>query len=387
MNKVYVTGTSVISSIGKDIEETWDNLLNGNIGVKPITQYENLFSEKINAYQIDDLPKVQQIGDLKLGKATSLFYKALIQAFNDSSLELTDDSTVGISIGTTMGEFDCLEDRLISGDLDTQLDGGPHIIAEKIYNLLKLNGPKWTITNACAAGNIAISRAMMDISNGKADVMIVGGIDVLSWVALGGFNSLRALSPNVCKPFDKNRKGIVLGEGAGVLILESERHINKRKKYPKAQILGFGLSCDAHHITQPDSTAFGAIQAMKASLKMANLIPNDIDYISAHGTGTTANDLMENQAISSLFEEKQPFVSSIKGHIGHTLGAASAIEAAISVKIMENQKVPHNQNLKDIDEKININLVVNSPVEANIKYVLSNAYAFGGINTSLIIGR
>ncbi|CAG9623397.1 beta-ketoacyl-[acyl-carrier-protein] synthase family protein [Sutcliffiella rhizosphaerae] len=383
---ICVSGTAVICSIGNNIESTWNNLIKGHSGIEKITQKFPNNIKDFHAYTIKD-DSAFRVKSRNFGSATGLFYNTVAQALEDAELKINNKSRIGISVGTTMGEIERLEKSLNNKNLFTSIGmNGPNVIADEIYDLLNLNGPNWTLTNACAAGNLAISRAMMDIKFGRADVMIVGGVDILSWVALVGFNSLRALSPNACKPFNKSRQGVALGEGAGVLILESKEHLENRLKKPKAVLSGFGLSCDAYHITQPNPKAIGAMQSMNNSLKMANLAANEIDYISAHGTGTIANDLMENVAIETLFKESKPPVSSIKGNIGHTLGAASAIEAVVSIKMLEMDTVPENKYLDVIDPAIKIN-VLRASESKRVEKVISNSFAFGGINTSLVIER
>ncbi|NDI35943.1 beta-ketoacyl-[acyl-carrier-protein] synthase family protein [Chengkuizengella sediminis] len=383
---VYITGIGVCTSVGTTVEETWKKILLGKHGTKKISKFPNL---ELNACEIPNIRGLNCNFSHKddIGNATKLFLKTAEEAIQDAELEINDNAKIGLAIGTTMGEIDCLEERLLNKSFHAKFQGGPDTIANQSYKLLNLNGPSWTITNACAAGNIAISRAMDEIFYQHADVMIAGGVDVLSWVAIHGFRSLKAMSPDLCTPFDKERKGLILGEGAGVLILESERHLMKRTKLPRAKLLGYGLSSDAHHITQPDPNGLGANNAMKSAIKMAGISVEDIQYVSAHGTGTAANDLMEAKAIKAVFNHTNPYVSSIKGQIGHTLGGASAIEAALCVQAINTNTLPPNIHLKNQDPEIKLNVIKNSPVKTHVDHMMSNAYAFGGVNTSIIIGR
>ncbi|NBI29807.1 beta-ketoacyl-[acyl-carrier-protein] synthase family protein [Chengkuizengella marina] len=383
---VYITGIGVCTSVGTTVEETWENILLGKHGTKKISKFPSL---ELNACEIPNIHELHcnssHMNDI--GNATKLFLKTAEEAIQDADLEMSDNAKIGLAIGTTMGEIDCLENRLLNKSFHAKFQGGPDAIANQNYKLLNLNGPSWTITNACAAGNIAISRAMDEIIYGHADVMIAGGVDVLSWIAIHGFRSLKAMSPDLCTPFDKERKGLILGEGAGVLILESERHLMKRNKLPRAKLLSCGLSSDAHHITQPDPNGHGAIKAMNSAIKMAEINVKDIQYVSAHGTGTTANDLMEAKAIKAVFSHTNPYVSSIKSQIGHTLGGASAIEAALCVQAINTNTLPPNIHLRNQDPEIELNVIKETPVKTHVHYLMSNAYAFGGVNTSIIIGR
>lgn len=383
---VYISGIGVCTSIGNTVKETWENILLGKNGTKKISKFSGL---DLNACEIEHIHELKSTyAHLEdIGNVTKLFLKTAEEALQDAELEINGSDKIGLSIGTTMGEIDCLEDRLLNKSFHSKYLGGPDIITNQSYKLLNLNGPSWTVTNACAAGNIAISKAMDEIINHDVDIMIAGGVDVLSWIAIHGFKSLKAISPNLCTPFDIDRKGLVLGEGAGVLVLESERHLLKRSKVPRAKLLGYGISSDTHHITQPDPNGLGAIQAMNSALRMAGLSTEEINYVSAHGTGTMANDLMESKAITETFKNTNPFVSSIKGQLGHTLGGASAIEAALSVQAIHTNTLPPNINIRNQDPNISLNLIIDKPLKTHIQHIMSNAYAFGGVNTSIILGR
>ncbi|WP_255259347.1 beta-ketoacyl-[acyl-carrier-protein] synthase family protein [Bacillus toyonensis] len=380
---VYITGVGTTTSIGTSINEIWDGLLNGVHGVKHITLFDTSKHINKNACEITNLTDFISPELSNFGRATSMFIVALEDAIYDAGLSMEDlkKYRVGLSIGTTMGEIEPFESGYHHG-----LKGGPHVIADQIYKKYQLSGPKWTLTNACAAGNFAIARAIEDINLGRADIVIAGGVDALSWAAFTGFSSLRAMSPDLCRPFDQDRKGIILGEGAGVLIIESDKHFQKRTNKPaKAKLLGYGINSDAHHITQPDPNAIGAIKAMEDALEMGNTDKKHIKYVNAHGTGTQANDLMESKAINTLFNNKVK-TSSIKGHIGHTLGAASAIEAVICTKILETKLIPATLNLKNKDINCDIEVVAEKAVHLDSDYILSNAFAFGGVNSSILLG-
>jgi 3-oxoacyl-[acyl-carrier-protein] synthase II len=386
MKEIVISGISVVTSIGINVEKSWDGLLSSEHGIKEIKSFDvrhHLNKLGCEIEQIDQyiLPH-EQTG----GRASSLFQIALSDAMHDADIHLNSFSPerIGICVGTTMGEVEPFEQLLKQQRLGSK--GGPSIIMEKMASLYGLGGPQWTVTNACAAGNFAIARAIDELRLGRADVMIAGGVDAMSWAAFTGFSSLRAMSQDYCRPFDKNRKGLLLGEGAGVLILETMEHLVKRSGTPRARCLGYGMNNDAHHITQPDPKGKGAIRAMKQALLMAQLSNDNIDYVSAHGTGTPANDRMESVAISSLFGEKM-LTSSIKGNIGHTLGAASAIEAAMCVKMMETGNIPPTLHLREQDPLCQMDVVHSEPRKKKMEYIMSNAYAFGGINSSIILGR
>nr|WP_239565279.1 beta-ketoacyl-[acyl-carrier-protein] synthase family protein [Brevibacillus fulvus] len=385
-----VTGIGTINPIGGNVQELWEGLLTGKSGVKRVKSFDVSGHQNKNGCEIDTLrePVLFETGRT-MGRATRIFMLALEEAVCDAGLsaeELARERT-GLSIGTTMGEIEPLEAALMNKGKG--VNGGPHAIAENVADTLKLSGPVWTITNACAAGNVAIARAMEELLANRADIMIVGGVDAFSWAAFTGFSSLRAMTPDLCRPFDIHRQGLILGEGAGVLLLERQEHLLRRGHRPRARLMGYGLSCDAHHITQPDPAARSAISSIESALKMAQLDKASIGYVSAHGTGTPANDRMEAKALKAVFGETTPQlpVSSIKGHIGHTLGAASAIEAVVCVKALETGILPPTLNLREQDPECDINVIANEPLCKPVEYILSNAYAFGGINSSIVIGK
>lgn len=388
MKEIVISGLGVMTSIGSHIEECWDGLLEGRHGVKKIQAFDVTGQISQLGCEIENVFNYFPPTGYSFGRATSMIMPAIEDALYEAGLDLTqfDSARVGVCIGTTMGEIEGYEAALMHGATLGTYEGGPQMIGKNIVQYLGINGPSWTITNACAAGNFALARAVEDLRLDRADVMIVGGVDALSWAAFTGFNSLRAMTPDFCRPFDQERKGLLLGEGAGVIILETMAHVLKRGGEPRARVLGYGMNGDAHHITQPDPQAKGAIRAMRQALEMGGILAAEIGYISAHGTGTPANDRMEAVAISSMFGVNMP-TSSIKGNIGHTLGAASAIEAAIAVKVLETGLLPFTQHLRKKDPLCQVDVIAHEPRKKKIDYLLSNAFAFGGINSSILLGR
>jgi 3-oxoacyl-[acyl-carrier-protein] synthase II len=386
MKEIVISGIGVVTSIGTNVEECWGGLLSGKHGIKEIKTFDVRHHLNKLGCEIDQVEQYILPHEQTVGRASSIFQIALSDAIHDANIRLgyLPSERIGLCVGTTMGEVEPFERQLKQQQPGSK--GGPYIIMEKMASLYNLAGPQWTLTNACAAGNFAIARAVDELRLGRADVMIAGGVDAMSWAAFTGFASLRAMSHDYCRPFDKDRKGLLLGEGAGVLILETRDHLEKRGGTARARCLGYGMNNDAHHITQPDPEGKGAIRAMKQALLMARISSENIDYVSAHGTGTPANDRMESVAISSLFGEKM-VTSSIKGNIGHTLGAASAIEAVICIKMMESGYIPPTLHLREQDPSCQVDVIHSEPRKKELTYVMSNAYAFGGINSSIILGR
>jgi 3-oxoacyl-[acyl-carrier-protein] synthase II len=265
----------------------------------------------------------------------------------------------------------------------------PSVLSERVASYFQLCGPNLTIPTACAAGNYALGWAFEQIQSGAADVMLAGGADAFSRLAFIGFSRLHALSPDVCRPFDRNRQGLLLSEGAGVLVLESEAHARKRRARIYAEMLGYGLSADAHHITSPHPEGAGAALAMKRALQRAQRTPDEVDYINAHGTGTPHNDKAETLAIKGLFGKRayQIPISSIKALTGHAMGAASAIEAIACVLSLHHGILPPTWNYQEPDPECDLDYVPNAPREAQPHVVLNNSYGFGGNNACVVFGE
>ena len=258
-------------------------------------------------------------------------------------------------------------------------------IMSNLAQELEFTGITRVFGNACAAGNSAIGYAHDLIKNSRADIIIAGGADSFSESVFSGFNQLGAVAPRFCQPFDKNRKGMIPAEGAGIVIVESLEHALKRKADIYAEILGYGINCDAFHITSPDF--FGIKNCMKLALKNSKLGPEQIDYICAHGTGTKINDSMEAQAINAIFpniKNKIP-VSSIKSMLGHSMGASSAIETISCCLTIRNSVIPPTINFKTLDSECNIDCVPNYARKKKIDIVINNSFAFGGNNLCLVL--
>ncbi len=303
----------------------------------------------------------------------------------------------GIILGTTSGEALCIEEA----DAAWQLGQAPafpaslyaafssNIVAATMAEYFGLRGPVLMLTNACSSGNFAIDYGREMILQGEADIIIAGGAEALSKVALTGFSSLHAVAPEQCQPFDRKRKGMMVSEGAGVVVLEAQRQAERRGAHTYAAILGSGLGCDAFHLTAPDPQ--GMADVMRRALDDAGLPPScrAIDYINAHGTGTELNDAAETEAIKMVFgdEAYQIPVSSIKSMIGHTLGASSAIETVACCLALEHHFLPPTINYRDADAPCDLDYVPQQARWQRVEVIMNNSFAFGGNNASLILGR
>jgi len=248
-----------------------------------------------------------------------------------------------------------------------------------------ISAPCQVIANACASGTNAIGHAFECVRSGKYQQVLTGGYDALSELVFVGFDSLQAATPEKCRPFDRDRSGMVLGEGAAMLALENLERARARRARVLAEIIGYGISTDNHHLTQPDPSGSGPRRAMEQALQSANRSAEEVDYINAHGTATTFNDAAEGKAIAELFG-KVP-VSSTKSMIGHSLGAAGAIEAVICLAALKAQFLPPNINFRNPDPDLDLNIVANTARDAQIDIVLSNSFGFGGTNASILIQK
>lgn len=398
--RIVVTGMGVISSIGIGKEPFWNALINGKSGISKITSFDTKdypthYGGEIKDFHPEDFIDKKKIEGL--GRASQLAVASARLAIQDAQLELSsfDREKIGVAIGTTMGESKILEDidevwvkkgeDAIEPNLIPRLPA--NVISSNVAIEFKLKGPNFLISTACAAGNYAIGYACDLINKGAADLMLAGGADGISKIAFTGFNRLFAIAPEKCQPFDKNRKGMMVGEGAGVLVLESLEDALERKAKVYAEILGYGLSCDAHHMTAPHAP--GIAKAIEKALKETNLKPEDVDYINAHGTGTPANDKEECLAIKEVFGEhyKKLVISSIKSMLGHTMGAASAIEAIACCLTVKDDTIPPTINYETPDPECDIDCVPNISRKTTVNIALNNASAFGGNNACLVLKK
>lgn len=401
MNKrVVITGLGVVSSIGTGWEDFWENLLMGKSGISPVTSFDTSSHFTHNGGEIKNYSPEEFIPSVDLplhSRASQLALAASKLAVNDSGLSSSDFAylNAAVCIGTTLGSVQTSEfinEQIVvhgrkdfSNELVCQVP--THSTPSAIAKNFILSGSNMMFSTACAAGNYAIGYGYDLIILGRADVALTGGSDAFSKVAFTGFNQFSAVAPEKCQPFDKHRKGMMVAEGAGILILESLENALARKAKIYAEILGYGLSCDASHMTLP--SVDGVSGCMTKAMRNAVIKSEDIDYISAHGTGTPANDRTECAAIREVFGpyyRKIP-VSSIKSMLGHTMGAASAIEAITCALVLKHDIVPPTINYETPDHECDIDCVPNKARRHIANFALNNSYAFGGNNASLVLKK
>ena len=400
MKRVVITGVGVVSPIGTGKDLFWKELLAGTSGIRPVSSFDSsAFSAHIGAEVPDFNPKdhLEHQKPEAMGRASQMAIGAARLAITDAGLDLDTltRARAGVSMGTTSGEplfVEYYNDAKKNGTeppVEVFSQYPCHMIPAYVATEFSLNGPAIMIPNACAAGNYAVGYGFDLIRNGRVDMMLAGGADAFSRIPYMGFARLGAIAPERCQPFDKNRKGMVPGEGAAVMILEPLDAALARGATIYAEVLGYGASCDSHHMTAAHPQADGAIRAMSAAISQSGLTTGDIDYISAHGTGTPTNDRVESLAVRTLFGERAPLVpmSSIKSMLGHTMGAASAIEALACAMALHTGWIPPTINHEEPDPDCGLDIVPNHARKTNPEVALNNAYAFGGNNASLCLAR
>lgn len=398
--KIVITGLGVISSIGIGKDSFWEGLVRGKSGISKITSFDT--SQDFSHYggEIKDFRPQDFINKEKIklmGRTSQLAISATKLALEDADLEKKDLSQykVGVCIGTTMGEPQRLEeiDRVWVREGIEKVDKRlifqypASTVSSNIAIEFGFRACNRIFTTACAARNYAIGYGYDLLRLDKADIVIAGGADSFSYVAFTGFNQLLLIAPQICQPFDKNRKGIMVGEGAGVLILEDLNHALNRGAHIYAEILGYGLSCDAYHMTTPSEE--GIAQCIKSALEEADLTPEDIDYINAHGTGTPHNDRAECLAIKKVFGRryKKVPISSIKSMLGHTMGASSALETIACCLTLKNNVIPPTINYQTPDPECDIDCVPNKARIQKVNILLNNSFAFGGNNACVVLKK
>src|SRR5215472_1907613 len=387
MRRVVITGLGLVTPIGAGREMFWSRLTSGANGIGQVESFDtSAFPVHIGA-EVKDFDPAQHVRKRppeSLGRGSQLAVAAARMAIEDARIDLSarDRSRIGVSMGTTSGEPGMVE-RYNDARKADGLESVPagilpkypcNVTPSNVAIEFDLHGPCLMIPTACAAGNYAIGYGFDMIRTGRTDLMLAGGADPFSRITYMGFARLGAIAPERCQPFDKNRKGMVPGEGAAVLVLEPLHDAVARGATIYAEVLGYGVSCDSHHMTAAHPQGDGAIRAMAMALKESGRTTDDVDYISAHGTGTPTNDRVEMIAVRSLFGDRAPRVpmSSIKSMIGHTMGAASAIEAVACSLAIHTGVIPPTMNFEEPDEGSDLDYVPNKARGADPEIVLNN---------------
>jgi len=407
--RVVITGLGALSPVGLTVADCWNSVLRGKSGIAPIEHFDvsdfaTRFGGSVRNFDIG-----QYIPEKEAKKMDAFIHYGLAagsQAFEDSGIEVNDSNAerIGVAIGSGIGGITGIE-----AGHNAFLKGGPRKISpffvpSNIINMISgnlsikygLKGPNFAIVTACATGTHNIGDAARLIQYGDADVMVAGGAEMAtSPTALGGFASARALSRRnddpqaASRPWDRDRDGFVLSDGAGVLVLEELEHAKRRGANIYAELVGYGLNGDAYHMTQPPENGEGAARCMRMSLRDAGVNPDQIDYINAHGTSTPAGDIAETRAIKAVLGHAayKTAISSTKSMTGHMLGAAGGVEAVFSVLALRDQVIPPTINLDNPDPECDLDYVPHTIREAKLDIVMSNSFGFGGTNGTLVFKR
>ncbi|MGD0799493.1 MAG: beta-ketoacyl-ACP synthase II [Acidobacteriaceae bacterium] len=409
--RVVVTGLGLICGVGRTVTEVWEGLLAGRSGMAEIKAFDLTghpvrFAAEVKDF--DPLLFIDKKEARKMGRFIHFAIAASQEAMDHSGLKIDESNRdrVGVHIGSGIGGFDVIE-----REHSAMLAGGPRKISPffipgSIVNLAAghvsirfgARGPNEATATACTSSAHSIGDAFRIIERGDADAMIAGGTEAaITPMGVGGFAAMKALSTrnddpkHACRPFDKDRDGFVVGEGAGILILEELEFARARGAHILGEVIGYGMSADAFHMTGMAPEGEGCFRAMTAALKVARIAPDLIDYVNAHATSTPLGDALESKAIENVFGERATdhtlLVSSTKSMTGHLLGGAGGLEAGITILAMLNQTAPPTTNIVELDPQCRLNYVPNTPQPAKIDYALSNSFGFGGTNGSLVFRR
>ena len=407
--RVVVTGLGLLTPLGNDVVSSWDAIKNGRSGIGPIEHFDvsgfsTRFGGSLKDFNCNDFMEPKEARRIDIFMQYGI--AAGVQAFEDSGLtpEIFNPERFGVAIGSGIGGIKTIEDTTLQIRQSGSRKVSPFFVPGSIINMIAgnlsirygLKGPNIAVTTACTTGTHNIGLAANLIANNQADIMLVGGAEMATTpVGLGGFCAARALSTRnddperASRPWDKDRDGFVLSDGAGIMVVEELEHARNRGATIYAELKGFGMSGDAFHMTSPAENGAGAALCMRNALDHAQINPSEIDYINAHGTSTPAGDIAETEAIKTIFgsHAKSLCVSSSKSMIGHLLGASGAAEAIISVLALNDQIIPPTINLENPDDGCDLDYVPGVAREQAVNVVLTNSFGFGGTNGSLIFSK
>ncbi len=397
---MLVTGVGVVSSIGLGKEAFYASLAAGRSGISTVASFDasplgRTQAGEVKGFEPDD--HLTQAEQRRMGRCSMMALAAARMAVKDSGLspEKLAGPRTAVVLGTTMGEARLLADMehdwIVSGPGAVRSSAipkyGSTLLPIHVARAIGARGMVLTLPAACAAGNYAIGFGADLIRAGRADVVVTGAAELIQQLQFSGFVRLAAMATERCQPFDLNRQGLLLGEGAGLLVLESEAHAVRRGARPQAEVGGYGLSCDAYHITRPHPLAAGSIAAMRAAIERSGLSPEDVDFVNAHGTGTRHNDAAEAKVVHDVFGERRVPISSMKSMLGHCMGAASALEAIGCIFSLEKGVYPPTIGFETPDPECDLDVVANVARPGKADVVVNNSLAFGGYNAVSVFAR
>lgn len=386
-----VTGLGAVTPYGLGVKAFWNGLAAGACAIRPLTLIPTEgFRCRVGAEVPDRLP-----GSRRRTRADRLALAAAGEALRDAGLDATDRGRTALVVGAVgAGMLEAEAWFWRAGRLGDDAEAPaalramlPVAHAETLAHALGLGGPRHTVVTACSSGAVAVAEAAELIADGVVDVALAGGVDALTRACFMGFNTLKLLDPEPCRPFDRDRKGMSIGEGAGFLVLEAAERARARGARIWAVLAGHGVTTDAYHVTAPDPEGQGMVRAMQAALARAGLEPSAVGYANAHGTGTPQNDRTEARALARLFGEGGLLVSSTKSMIGHTMAAAGSLEAIATILALEHGLVPPTANLDTLDPDVAFDCVPRVARRADLEWAISNSFGFGGQNATLLFRR
>jgi len=399
--RVAVTGIGLVTPIGAGTREVWSGLLAGRNGIRPVESFDTEALSVHNGGEVRGFEPTAAVAKMpgRIGRSSQLAIHCAEQALEDAGLDLStfEPGRLSVAMGTTTGEpleIERFDDLHVEGHENTV---GPefmglypsHAISRHVAQAVGAAGPNVTLPTACAAGNYALAFGLDALRHERADLVLAGGADSFTRIVYTGFARLGAISPDRCSPFDLHRQGMIPGEGAAVLALEPLAAARRRGARIYAEVLAYGLTCDAFHMTGSQPDGGGAVRAMRQALDTGGVDPAAVSYISAHGTGTPTNDRMETLAAREVLGSAADSVpmSSIKSMIGHTMGAASAIEAATCALAISEGRIPPTMHLETPDPECDLDYVAGEARDCDVRIAMNNAYAFGGHNSSVLFGH
>jgi 3-oxoacyl-[acyl-carrier-protein] synthase II len=396
--RIFVTGLGAVTSIGTNVPDFWRALLAGTCGIRPLTLFDASAYRTQTAAEVSEIPDgLSALEKRRMSRADRMGLTAAVEAVATSGLDVSreDPTRVGVILGGgTSGLIDSevFFDNHLRGRKDRPsrvLNHLPDAITDRIAQYFGLQGIKSTITTACSSSANALGYAFDIIRAGIADIVLTGGSDVLARLTYGGFNALRSVDPNPCRPFDRDRKGLSIGEAAGILVFEEGEHARRRGARILAEFLGYGVTSDAYHMTAPDPSGTAGGRTIRAALACAQVSVDRVDYVNAHGTATPQNDSAETAALKAALGERARKIpiSSIKSMIGHCLCASGAIEAVATTLTVSDQKVPPTIHYDQPDPACDLDYVPNAARDAQVDVALSNSFAFGGNSSVVVFGR
>jgi 3-oxoacyl-[acyl-carrier-protein] synthase II len=374
--RIVVTGIGAVTPFGDGVDVLWQSLIGGHTAAR---EWDDLRAE---GFRVTVACRVPGHGPDDATRGQRLGLAAAREAIACAGLPLSD--TIAVCIGTTMGESVAFE-QAAAGAPFRAGSAAANVFPRALADALHINGPVRAYATACAAGNYAVGAGADLIRSGAARAALVGGVEPFSRIAMVGFSRARAMTPDVCRPFDRNRAGMQLGEAAAFLVLERESDARARGAAPLAAIRALGLSCDAFHPTAPRPDGSGMAEAMRRALHEAGIAAGDVGWIAAHGSGTVASDAAEAMAIRATFGREQPPVSGLKGALGHSMGAATAVSAIAMTLTFRDRVLPPTATLLEIDPQLDLNVIAHVMPAPALRYALNCGYGFGGLNSALLM--